>query len=190
MDEKIFKHLGGEGAMISASKSGYRKKHPKNLVVFNSNVCIGLKKVWWGDLDITLSKNKLISLSKELNDVISKYPEYDEILIEDKANGSAIIDTMRRKVRAVIPIEPYGSKEARASAISPMLEAGNVYIHHTHGSIIEEAVEFPNSENDDEVDAMTQALNRLRQVLAELPTVKDPDIIEYEDELDDAIGYM
>jgi len=77
MDEKIFKHLGGEGAMISASKSGYRKKHPKNLVVFNSNVCIGLKKVWWGDLDITLSKNKLISLSKELNDVIFVLSEMD-----------------------------------------------------------------------------------------------------------------
>lgn len=127
---------------------------------------------------------------KEIYDVIELYPNYDELLIEDKANGSAIIDTLRRKVRAVIPIEPYGSKEARASAISPMLEAGNVYIHHTQGSLIEEAVEFPNSENDDEVDAMSQALNRLRQVLASLPTVKDPDVIEYEDELDDVIGYL
>jgi hypothetical protein len=37
---------------------------------------------------------------------------------------------------------------------------------------------------------MTQALNRLRNVTADLPTPKDPDVIEYEDELDDVMEYM
>jgi predicted phage terminase large subunit-like protein len=127
---------------------------------------------------------------RKLKEVIDDYPDYDEILIEDKANGSAIIDVLKRNYRAVIPIEPYGSKEARASAISPMVEAGDVIIHHTHGSLIEESVEFPNSEHDDEVDCMTQALNRLRNVLAQPPRVKDPDVIEYEDELDEILGYQ
>lgn len=127
---------------------------------------------------------------RKLKEVIDSYPNYDEILIEDKANGSAIIDVLKRNYRAVIPIEPYGSKEARASAISPMLEAGNVFILDSQGSLIEEAVEFPNSEHDDEVDAMTQALNRLRNVTAELPTIKDPDIIEFEDEIDNVLGYL
>ena len=38
-----------EGRMISASKSGYMKRHPDNLVLFNANVFDeDNKKIWWG----------------------------------------------------------------------------------------------------------------------------------------------
>lgn len=77
MEEILIKHLGYPGAMISASKSGYRDRRPKNLVIFNSNVCVGLEKVWWGDIDITLSKDNLIGLSIELNDVVFVLYEMD-----------------------------------------------------------------------------------------------------------------
>lgn len=77
MENIILKHLGSEGAMICGSKTLYRDKHPKNLAVFNANVCVGLDKVWWGDIDITVSKNNLISLSKELNNVVFVLYEMD-----------------------------------------------------------------------------------------------------------------
>ena len=77
MEEILMKHLGMPGLMISGSKSGYIDKNPKNLAVFNANVCVGLEKAWWGDIDVTLSINKLIALSKELNDVIFVLYEMD-----------------------------------------------------------------------------------------------------------------
>lgn len=84
MEEIILKHLGGQGALICGSKSLYRKFNPKNLAIFNSNVCVGLKKVWWGDIDVTLSKDKLISLSKEIKDVIFVLYEMDGRFENDK----------------------------------------------------------------------------------------------------------
>lgn len=55
------------------------------------------------------------------------YPRAYRKLIEDKANGSAIITTLRGKIEGIIPITPKESKEARASAITPMFEAGEVF---------------------------------------------------------------
>jgi len=48
------------GRMIAFSKSTYRKSHPDNMIIFNANiVTINDKKVWHGDLDITIDKPKL-----------------------------------------------------------------------------------------------------------------------------------
>ena len=77
MEEIAVKHLGYYGAMISGSKSGYVRLYPKNIAIFNSNICAGPKKIWWGDIDLTLSKDKLIELSKELNDVVYVLYEMD-----------------------------------------------------------------------------------------------------------------
>jgi len=88
-------------------------------------------------------------------------------LIEDKANGSAVIDTLRREISGLIPVNPEGGKEARANAIVSQIESGNVYLPSVAVApwirdFIEECSSFPNSVNDDQVDAMTQALFRLQ----------------------------
>jgi hypothetical protein len=67
--------LGSIGKMISHSKSRYYENNPDNLVVFNANVCAGADKIWWGDLDITLSSENLSSLALALNEEISVLPE-------------------------------------------------------------------------------------------------------------------
>lgn len=95
-----------------------------------------------------------------------RWPDIREVLIEDKANGPAIIDTLKGQMPGLIPIEPDGSKLARAHAVTWVWEAGNVWIPHisTHvwvKGFIDEIVGFPASANDDRVDAMTQALRRL-----------------------------
>lgn len=122
-----------------------------------------------------------------MNDVIRLYPEYDEIAIEDKANGTAIIEVLRKTYSRVVSVEPYGSKQSRASAISPLLEAGNVFIKPDHSSLIDEAVDFPNSDHDDEVDAMSQALNRMRNINPQ--SYEKQEIYEYEDEINKVLGY-
>lgn len=92
-------------------------------------------------------------------------------LVEDKANGTAILDTMRRRLTGLIPINPREGKEARARAVSPLVEAGNVYLPHPSEpgcewvtDLIDETRNFPTGAHDDQVDAMSQALFRLRLV--------------------------
>ncbi len=77
MEDFIIKNLGMMGRLISWSKSSYRDKHPDNIVVFNANICVGLEKIWFGDIDVTLSKDKLIEISKEINDVVFVLSEMD-----------------------------------------------------------------------------------------------------------------
>lgn len=68
--EKINEMIGPMGRMISGSKSGYRNVHPDNLVMFNGNICINQgepTKVWYGDIDITKSRNQLREIAVEMN---------------------------------------------------------------------------------------------------------------------------
>lgn len=62
--QNINRLLGMNGYMIASSKSGYRSRHPNDLVIFNANICIGPLKVWFGDINITESKDKLIELAE------------------------------------------------------------------------------------------------------------------------------
>ena len=79
-------------------------------------------------------------------------------------NGPAIIDTLREAISGIIAINPKDSKVARLEAISPQIEAGDVFLPETAPWIhdfIEEFLMFPNGVNDDQVDTATQALNYL-----------------------------
>jgi predicted phage terminase large subunit-like protein len=87
------------------------------------------------------------------------------ILIEDKANGSAIIEELKGDPdfgAAVIAIEPSGGKESRAHAASTDCEAGSVYLAEDAewlASFLRTAAAFPAVKHDDDIDAMTQFLN-------------------------------
>jgi len=94
----------------------------------------------------------------------AKYPKIGAILIEDKANGSGIIQMMRKEIMGIIPVTPDRSKEARVNAVSFAIEAGNVYLPKNERftwDFIDECAAFPNGKHDDMVDQMTQALMRL-----------------------------
>ena len=60
-------HLGMSGRMISFSKSGYIQRHPKHIVIFNSNICTEGGKIWQGDIDVTLAKDALLDLAREID---------------------------------------------------------------------------------------------------------------------------
>lgn len=98
-------------------------------------------------------------------------------LVEDKANGPAIISSLRREIPGLLGVDPRGDKEARAQAIAPEIEAGNVYLpgyanaDHTDydpsmtplwvKQLVDECASFPNAAYKDQVDALSQALLRL-----------------------------
>lgn len=79
-------------------------------------------------------------------------------LVEVKANGQAIVDSLKKKISGIIEITPTESKEARLSAVSPLFQAGNVYLREDDYDFIEELVTFPKAKHDDMVDACSQAL--------------------------------
>ena len=88
------------------------------------------------------------------------------VLVEDKANGPAIISALRSVVPGLLGVNPEGGKEARAHATSWPVEAGLIYLPHPTiapwvEGYIQEHSDFPNGEFDDQVDAATQALHRL-----------------------------
>lgn len=96
------------------------------------------------------------------DDQFEKHPEARKKLIEDKANGPAIISKFKRKYSGLVPVTPRGSKKARALAVQGLVEGGNVYLpRHAdwREDFINELAAFPNGKNDDQVDAMTQYLD-------------------------------
>lgn len=85
------------------------------------------------------------------------------VLVEDKANGSAVISVLKREISGMLAVNPEGAKQARASAVAPLIEAGNVLIlmpdenHWVDGTVLEFCT-FPAAKHDDRVDAASQAL--------------------------------
>lgn len=84
-------------------------------------------------------------------------------LVEKKANGPAIISSLKSVISGIIPITPKGSKEARLEAVSPEFKAGNVFIPNPKNKnwvhdYVEELVAFPASKHDDQVDTTSQSL--------------------------------
>jgi len=92
------------------------------------------------------------------------FPETMYTLIEDKANGSAIIQTLRHEFPGVVAINPKGGKVARVNAVSPAIESGNVLLPEGElwtEEFIDEFTAFPAGLHDDRVDAASQALSYL-----------------------------
>jgi predicted phage terminase large subunit-like protein len=103
-----------------------------------------------------------------------KWPQTLCKLVEDKANGSAVIATLQQELGGFIAVNPEGGKEARVSAASPAIEAGNVFLPDPEitpwvGEFIEECAAFPTGAHDDQVDAMSQALIRLNKFIYQDP---------------------
>src|ERR1039457_4248546 len=102
-------------------------------------------------------------------------------LVEDRANGPAVIATLKHEIAGLIAVNPEGGKIARAAAVSPQIESGNVYLPHPAiapwvEDLIEECAAFPCAAHDDQVDALTQALNRLHGVSRRIYTVQESEI--------------
>jgi len=118
--------------------------------------------------------NKRMTFTKTCEAVMALSEDWPTALVklvESKANGPAIVDHLRSIVDGLIEVEPQGGKVARMHAISPMCEAGNVYLPHPHlyDWVIparKQLVGFPRVANDDIADAFSQALGRWLGVLS------------------------
>lgn len=89
---------------------------------------------------------------------------FNELVIEDKANGSAIVDTLKvsRAGFIVHAVNPQGGKVARANACTPQFNQGRVFFPRQHPLtpvLVSQLLKFPGDTYDDLVDAVSQGIN-------------------------------
>jgi hypothetical protein len=63
--------LGPVGRMIAFSKTSYWLEHPTHVTIFNGNVCTESRgKIWFGDVDCTVSEPVLVELARALGEAV------------------------------------------------------------------------------------------------------------------------
>ena len=132
-----------------------------------------------------------VETCKKIRQMTKDFPGIDQLIIEDKANGSAIIDSLRYMddVPPIVGVNPIGGKYSRAQAVSPFVATGVVHIPDDftaeesadidwdgnevlspRGRFIAQHSRFPFMKHDDMVDSTSQALSRLIKLI----TGEDP----------------
>ena len=115
-------------------------------------------------LDQFRERTDFVGTLRAIEQMSAKWPDATLKLIEKKANGAAVLSALRRKISGLKPVDPAGSKLERLYAVTPYLEAGNVHLPAAATwtrDLVEELASFPSGAHDDQVDALTQALQRL-----------------------------
>ena len=108
-------------------------------------------------------------LVRKTKQIFEKYPNTCNILIEDKASGTSLIQHLDNEVSApIIPVNPTTDKNTRMAVESPIIEAGQVYLPEAGSqpwlfTFEEEIRAFPNSARKDQVDMLSQFLGWARE---------------------------
>jgi len=104
-------------------------------------------------------------------------------LIEKAAVGRAVLDTLQREVAGFVGVDPRGSKEQRARAVTPEVESGNVFLPHPSeapwvAELLAELQQFPSGKHDDQIDTLSQALGRLGDAKPKAGGDAVPEVLE------------
>jgi predicted phage terminase large subunit-like protein len=101
------------------------------------------------------------------------------VLVEDKASGQSLVQTLARETRLpVLPIKVSSDKVARANAVTPLCEAGRVFLPVEAGWLeeyVDELSSFPVAKHDDYTDTTSMALEYMRGVSAPSYDNVDPE---------------
>jgi predicted phage terminase large subunit-like protein len=131
-------------------------------------------------LDVWRRQVEFPDLRRNIRDLIVKWNP-NEVLIEDKASGTQLIQEYRGKsidgkTYPIIAIEPEGDKVMRMSLESPAIESGQCYLPesaHWLPDYESEVSRFPKSTKD-QVDATSQFLMRMRTKPTIQQTIAQP----------------
>lgn len=117
-------------------------------------------------VDLINKRMSFTDTCTEIERLYTMWPGVRTVLVEDKANGPAVIDSLRATLNGVTPVEPRGSKYARAVASTQTLRGlpGIVipaYLGIDGGTeaFIVQCKHFPMGSHDDMVDQLTQAVD-------------------------------
>lgn len=104
-----------------------------------------------------------VETKRALTELSTSWPSAHAKLIEDAANGPAIVDELRSDIPGLIAVPNPDGVRAHAWAVGPFVEAGNIYIPEgpEGDAWLDEVCAFPKATHDDRVAAFTQAVLRL-----------------------------
>lgn len=138
----------------------------------NSDFVVGMV---WGSrsankylLDVVRMRADFPTTISLLGALKEKWPQTTGIFVEQAANGAALVDTLKNEIEGLVPVPPRGSKEARFTAVTSFLAAGNVFFPESAawlGTLERELLTFPNSEYKDQVDAFSLGLSQNNNLL-------------------------
>jgi predicted phage terminase large subunit-like protein len=114
----------------------------------------------WDHLTFSATAQALVDLRKKWSGLAAG-GTVGAVYIEDRANGTGLLEVLRKKVPGLIPMEPLGSKYARISAAADFIQAGNLWLPSDHdqiGDVVIEATRFPKAAHDDAIDMLAYAL--------------------------------
>jgi predicted phage terminase large subunit-like protein len=119
------------------------------------------------------AKASFVDTLRAMKQMVASGPTPHVVLVEDSANGPALLSMLHREIRGIIGVKPEGSKVARAAAVLPQIEAGQVFLPQPRWpdgrlrpeyawveDFIDSCAAFPHGTHDDDVDALTQLLLR------------------------------
>jgi len=130
-----------------------------------------------------------VETMKQFKDLTLKWPEARKKLVEDKANGPAIIASLRHEIPGIVELPPGGqSKEIRAMAASPDCEAHNVHVpnpgkFHWVDDVLQEVCDFPNGKFDDQLDCFVYAILYFnKRIGISVPTMPTTSVVKNSNE--------
>lgn len=118
--------------------------------------CYYIMDIYRGKLIFPELRRKIVELHQQFNP--------NKLIIENKGSGISLIQQLRSedKVHA-IKYEPTMSKKERIMVHSGVLESGRVFLPRKASFLEElekEVVTFPHGKNDDQIDALSQLLDK------------------------------
>lgn len=117
-------------------------------------------------LDVLCARLEYPQLRKQILQQAEKWNP-QAILIEDKASGQSLLQDLRQQTQLpVIPCLPRRDKLTRFAAVTPLIEAGRLFLPLQAGWLAEfeqELLSFPDAPHDDQVDALSQYLSWIRE---------------------------
>jgi predicted phage terminase large subunit-like protein len=118
-----------------------------------------LLNVWRGRVEFPELRRMLIALADQWKPTA--------ILVEDRASGQSLLQELKSATTLpVLPVRVDSDKVSRAQAVTPLIEAGRVFVPEFApwlADYIDEMAAFPTGNYDDAVDSTTQALNYFRE---------------------------
>jgi predicted phage terminase large subunit-like protein len=117
-----------------------------------------LLHLWRERVEFPDLKRGLVRLAEQWNP--------NAVLVEDRASGQSLIQELQSGTSLpVLGVISGKDKVTRANAVTPMIEAGKVFLPESAPwleNYLDELSSFPAAQHDDAVDSTTQALNWMR----------------------------
>ena len=113
--------------------------------------------------DLVNDKMNFVRNAQAIRDMTARWPKALAKVVEDKSNGPAIMDYLKKEIPGMVPFNPKGSKEERAISVTPYFEAGNVFFPDPNtaswvADLQKDLLIFPKGVYKDTVDALVQGI--------------------------------